>query len=79
MTVRKQIKSIIWEYKEPLLTKMIKEILSIKVIRGCPVCDGYKSTYTQFSSDAYMDCPACNGTGTQTKTIKEILEEGKWK
>ena len=63
-------------------------ILSIEVTRKCPECGGVgafigepgckgKIGYNATVSWNSTKCLSCED-GIQTKTIKEILEEGKW-
>ena len=44
----------------------------------CPKCVGYRSTFTQFSSDGYMDCPKCdNGIIPYKWKVSVTLENGE--
>ncbi len=44
----------------------------------CSECVGYKSTFTQFSSDSYMDCPKCdNGVIKHKWKVSVTLENGE--
>ncbi len=56
---------ILYEGKGNTKRQTIAKILHIPISEGevCDWCVGYRSTFTQFSSDSYMDCPKCNGTG----------------
>ena len=44
----------------------------------CPDCKGYRSTFSQFSSDSYMDCPKCdNGVIKYKWKVSVVLENGE--
>ena len=84
MTVRERIAEKIdlipkdgYNYRD----NVIAQILSIKFNRLCLACGSIGYFYTGIplqTETNRIKCQDCNGTGIQTKTIKEILEEGKW-
>jgi len=51
------------------------DILDIPITECvCTECKGKGKLYTT-SYDFQYDCPACNGTGKKSKTIRNLIEE----
>lgn len=69
-----------YDFHGELCDEAAKDILSIKVIEGgiCPECKGAKIIVTEHRLLNYTEevtCPNCNGTGTFTKTLGDIIEK----
>ncbi|KKL13442.1 hypothetical protein LCGC14_2525710, partial [marine sediment metagenome] len=45
----------------------------------CPDCEGYRSTFSEFSSESCMDCTTCGNTGVikHPWKVSVVLENGE--